>query len=76
MKHNTPKGKYKVKSCELLTSFIKYCEKNPGERFWQALRNWSGAKFVYLSNMELNEIGERPKGLKIEDTFHFEGIDR
>jgi len=30
------------KNKKLLDSFTKYCKKNPGLRFWQALVNWSG----------------------------------
>src|SRR4051794_5248801 len=26
----------------LLNDFVAYCKQHPGERFWQALRNWSG----------------------------------
>ncbi len=62
----------KMRSEKLLSDFLKYCVDNPELRFWQALRNWSGANFIYLSNMELSQIGEVPKGLKIEDTFYFE----
>ena len=34
---------------EQLKSFIAYCEQHPEERFWQALRNWSGSDAVYRS---------------------------
>jgi hypothetical protein len=32
-----------------LKSFVDYCEAHPQERFWQALRNWSGYNFIYKS---------------------------
>lgn len=32
-----------MKSLKLLASFGWYCVKNPKQRFWQALRNWSDA---------------------------------
>lgn len=31
-----------TRNSEKLASFVKYCEEHPEERFWQALRNWSG----------------------------------
>jgi hypothetical protein len=36
---------------EVLRSFVAYCYANPSQRFWQALRNWSGAAFIlYVEN--------------------------
>ena len=29
---------------ETLQSFVAYCEANPEQRFWQALRNWQRLK--------------------------------
>ena len=53
-----------------LKSFIKYCEKNPKERFWQALRNWSGEPFIYASNLPMGEIEIPPEANSyINDTF-------
>ena len=40
----------KCKSNKLLTSFSKYCAEHPQERFWQALRNWSGRAFILKAN--------------------------
>lgn len=52
-----------------LTSFVSYCVKHPNERFWQALRNWSGFKFIYANNdTRINDAGQ--------DTFYFEGKDK
>lgn len=31
-----------MKSRDTLSSFIRYCVRNPEQRFWQALKNWSG----------------------------------
>ena len=39
-----------MKSQKLLESFVTYCQEHPGERFWQALRNWSKWSFVAVSN--------------------------
>lgn len=33
-----------------LESFIDFCIKNPGLRFWQALRIWSKYGVIYVSN--------------------------
>lgn len=30
-----------------LSSFTVYCRNHPEQRFWQALRNWSGYRFIY-----------------------------
>lgn len=54
-----------------LMSFVHYCATHPNERFWQALRNWSGARFVlavYSSRIASDFI-------RIDnfDTFYREG---
>jgi hypothetical protein len=49
-----------------LDDFVEYCEKHPEERFWQALRNWSGAGFI-LACKELP-----PEGYEYDDTFYRE----
>ena len=36
----------KTRNSELLRTFTEYCNLKPQERFWQALRNWSGADFI------------------------------
>ena len=50
-----------------LQSFIKYSEAHPSERFWQALRNWSGYNFIYGSKAPEHEINPN-----LEDTFYKE----
>lgn len=55
-----------MKSKELLDSFTDYCAAHPHERFWQALRNWCGWPFVYVSEREYMQ----PSSLI--DTFHWE----
>jgi len=32
-----------------LASFNKYCQNHPEQRFWQALKSWSGYHFIYGS---------------------------
>jgi len=61
-----------MKSRKLLSSFIKYCLDNPDQRFWQALRNWSGYNFIYGSNAEKN-MAEVCSRNFLEDTFYKEG---
>ena len=39
-----------MKSKEKLDSFMKHCEDNPEQRFWQALRNWAGSKFIFAGD--------------------------
>jgi hypothetical protein len=48
-----------------LKSFVDYCEKHPQERFYQALRNWSGFNFIYGSHKPIDD-------LSISDTFYIE----
>ena len=52
-----------MQSKKLLDSFIDYCKKHPYDRFWQALRNWSGYAFIY-GRKDINE--------SLEDTFYKE----
>lgn len=44
---------------KLHKEFEDYCAKHPGERFWQALRNWSGLNFIFAGNQRD----------KLKDTF-------
>lgn len=43
-------------------AFIKYLEENPEERFWQAVRNFTHAPFLYVSD----------KMVELQDTFYIE----
>ena len=49
-----------MKSKKLLTSFTKYCEKNPELRFWQCLLSWSGQIKIWVEH----------KPEQIADTFY------
>lgn len=62
--------KVKSKNRAVLTDFIGYCIAHPEERFWQALRNWSGFEFIKVSILRDPEIGND------RDTFYFEGKDK
>lgn len=51
------------KNEKLLKSFTEYCNKNPELRFWQALRNWCGWNFIYVTRNIIDDG---------EDTFYWE----
>lgn len=38
-----------TRNSKVLTDFCKYCEEHPDERFWQALRNWSGYGKIFVT---------------------------
>lgn len=56
---------------KLLAEFTEYCNANPELRFWQALRNWSGFPFIYVSDFLVTE-----EDAPVVDTFYFEEKDR
>jgi len=60
--------KTKSKNRKVLESFIEYCIVHPEERFWQALRNWSGAYSINYEDYDYR--GE------MIDTFYFEGKEK
>lgn len=43
---NINNGLYNTQNSKALKSFTDYCRANPSQRFWQALRNWSGFAFI------------------------------
>lgn len=53
------------KNQKSLASFVDYCLEHPEERFWQALRNWSGNDYILKSNNV-----ECLKCKHIKDTFY------
>lgn len=53
-----------TKNSTLLASFIGYCQAHPYERFWQALRNWSGHTFILVT---CSRMTDGP-----QDTFYLE----
>ena len=59
-----------MKSKKLLDSFVCYCKAHPEERFWQALRNWCGWQFIYVSDVSpldfLQHVG------MYHDTYNWE----
>jgi hypothetical protein len=57
------------RSAAVLANFVEYCKAHPNQRFWQALRNWSGFRFIYGSN-ELENYAYR---INCQNTCNFEG---
>lgn len=55
---------YDSRNAKTLASFVAYCEQHQTERFWQALRNWSGFPFIF-AGYTMDKI--------TFDTFNFEG---
>lgn len=64
----------KSKNSKLLARFIAYCLEHPNERFWQALRNWSGVNYLLKSShYEAEMFNQRyllKNNVKTEDTFY------
>ena len=40
----------RTRNSEMPDSLVEYCRAHPDQRFWQALRNWSGWQHVLVSN--------------------------
>jgi hypothetical protein len=69
----------KTRNSKVLASFIAYCQQHTEERFWQALRNWCGMNFVFVSNSHpmQNPDGSMRgcyDGPDLYNTFYWEGI--
>ena len=60
------------KNFDLLEQFITYCEDHPEQRFWQALRNWSGQQFILTGKGDITD----PTNFDYVDTFYWEGLDK
>jgi hypothetical protein len=61
-----------ARSDQLLNDFTEYCRQHPTERFWQALRNWSGHNFILASNVKDAIVHDE---LPIQDTFYWNSRD-
>ena len=63
------KNNMKNKALKKAESFLKYIQEHPNERFWQALRNWSGYNYI----LGARELPERDRFNNYwEDTFYIE----
>ena len=59
-----------MKSDYLLSDFIRYCIEHQEQRFWQALKSWSGADSIeYVKVIDADNS-------KMTDTYYFENKDR
>jgi hypothetical protein len=68
-------GTMRTRNSEQLDSLVEYCQAHRDQRFWQALRNWSGWQHVLVSNDSDFVLGQVTTG-KIRDTFDWEGTKR
>jgi hypothetical protein len=55
-----------------LVDFTIFCSRNPELRFWQALRTWVRADFIFVSEKSSMEFQEHEQGW-LDDTFYREG---
>lgn len=55
-----------TRNSRVLEGFVAYCKANPEQRFWQALRNWSGYDSIVAET-------PTPEGCMHLDTFCWEG---
>lgn len=63
-----------IRSREALSSFIQYCVTHPHERFWQALRNWSGYHYIIARTVTGYDVWD-DETVKDTDTYNWEGLD-
>lgn len=56
-----------AKNTKMATEFAKFCDDHPEQRFWQALRNWSGWAAVYVAKND-----DHPKPM---DTYYWNRKD-
>lgn len=61
----------KTRNSEALESFTRYCQQNPDQRFWQALRNWS--RFDRIEGISIWFRGDERKEVR-ENTWDIEGL--
>lgn len=59
------------RNMSVLLDFVEYCKAHPELRFWQALRNWMGCGFIFVSNRIPADIDH-----ELKDTFYWEGKDK
>ena len=68
--------KWHPKNAKMLKDFTEYCNKHPEERFWQALRNFSGEAFIFVSKEGKPLGGSTRRDMEfienLKDTFYRE----
>lgn len=65
-------SKQETRNSKVLASFVTYCNAHPFERFWQALRNWSGQNFILTANSIRFSLTESVQYQDVEDSFYWE----
>ncbi len=65
---------FKSQNHKVANDFYMYCMTHPKERFWQALRNWSGKNFIWTSKIQIGEM-KKPAN-ELEDTFYWDGKNK
>ena len=65
-----------MKDKKLKVSFIKYLEKHPEERFWQAVRSWAKTNFILTSThfdpFMFNQKFMKDNDAEVTNTFYLE----
>jgi hypothetical protein len=61
-----------TKNSVLAENFKMYCDLHPDERFYQALKNWSGAQFILTAQSVTIESGKKDVYNDVEDTYNWE----
>jgi hypothetical protein len=62
----------KPKSIQLAENFLHYCQQNPSQRFWQALRNWACVGYILTSQHATIHLPQGKFMDEVKDTFYWE----
>lgn len=73
---SVPSAQCETRNSEVLASFVEYCRAHPTERFWQALRNWSGRSFILASSPNNSLLPTTLAQGDVDDTFYWEWKDK
>ena len=63
-------GHHHGKAMKEWSKFTDYLRANPDQRFWQALRNWSGCNALLRYDGDMNEVSLALEKLGCQDTFY------
>lgn len=80
-KEFTPPPQGETRNSKVLADFVAYCRAHPQLRFWQALLNWSGLKFIVTSSHAPNDVYAETRihpslpseRVELNDTYNWEG---